>query len=54
MFGYGFGAISFIIFNAGFLIVTCNTLLGVSPIPREMRNAVHRRISAHSYRAHRR
>jgi taurine transport system permease protein len=38
-FGYGFGAITFIIFNAVFFIVTYNTLLGVSTIPRETRNA---------------
>jgi NitT/TauT family transport system permease protein/taurine transport system permease protein len=38
-FGYGFGAITFIIFNAVFFIVTYNTLLGVSTIPREVRNA---------------
>ncbi len=29
-FGYGFGAITFVIFNAVFFIVTYNTLLGVS------------------------
>jgi len=38
-FGYGFGAITFIIFNAVFFIVTYNTLLGVSAIPRSVRNA---------------
>ena len=38
-FGYGFGAITFIIFNAVFFIVAYNTLLGVSTIPREVRNA---------------
>jgi taurine transport system permease protein len=38
-FGYGFGAITFVIFNAVFFIVTYNTLLGVSTIPREVRNA---------------
>jgi NitT/TauT family transport system permease protein/taurine transport system permease protein len=38
-FGYGFGAITFIIFNAVFFIVTYNTLLGVSTIPREVRDA---------------
>ena len=32
-FGYGFGAITFVIFNAVFFIVTYNTLLGVSTIP---------------------
>ncbi|RTL61436.1 MAG: ABC transporter permease [Hyphomicrobiales bacterium] len=38
-FGYGFGAITFIIFNAVFFIVTYNTLLGVSTIPMPVRNA---------------
>ena len=38
-FGYGFGAITFVIFNAVFFIVTYNTLLGVSTIPRQTRNA---------------
>jgi NitT/TauT family transport system permease protein/taurine transport system permease protein len=38
-FGYGFGAITFIIFNAVFFIVTYNTLLGVSTIPLQTRNA---------------
>ena len=38
-FGYGFGAITFVIFNAVFFIVTYNTLLGVSTIPRPVRNA---------------
>jgi taurine transport system permease protein len=38
-FGYGFGAITFVIFNAVFFIVTYNTLLGVSTIPLAMRNA---------------
>ncbi len=38
-FGYGFGAIAFIIFNAVFFIVTYNTLLGVSTIPLAVRNA---------------
>ena len=38
-FGYGFGAITFIIFNAVFFIVTYNTLLGVSTIPLAVRNA---------------
>lgn len=38
-FGYGFGAITFIIFNAVFFIVTYNTLLGVSTIPMHVRNA---------------
>jgi taurine transport system permease protein len=38
-FGYGFGAITFVIFNAVFFIVTYNTLLGVSTIPVAMRHA---------------
>lgn len=38
-FGYGFGAITFVIFNAVFFIVTYNTLLGVSTIPRPVRHA---------------
>jgi NitT/TauT family transport system permease protein/taurine transport system permease protein len=38
-FGYGFGAITFVIFNAVFFIVTYNTLLGVSTIPLAVRNA---------------
>ena len=38
-FGYGFGAITFVIFNAVFFIVTYNTLLGVSTIPLTVRNA---------------
>lgn len=38
-FGYGFGAITFVIFNAVFFIVTYNTLLGVSTIPMQVRNA---------------
>jgi taurine transport system permease protein len=38
-FGYGFGAITFVIFNAVFFIVAYNTLLGVSTIPRELRHA---------------
>jgi taurine transport system permease protein len=38
-FGYGFGAVTFIIFNAVFFIVTYNTLLGVSTIPLQVRNA---------------
>jgi taurine transport system permease protein len=40
-FGYGFGAITFIIFNAVFFIVTYNTLLGVSTIPMQVRNAAY-------------
>lgn len=38
-FGYGFGAITFVIFNAVFFIVTYNTLLGVSTIPPAVRYA---------------
>ncbi|MDF3061597.1 MAG: taurine transporter permease [Microvirga sp.] len=38
-FGYGFGAITFVIFNAVFFIVAYNTLLGVSTIPMQVRNA---------------
>jgi NitT/TauT family transport system permease protein/taurine transport system permease protein len=38
-FGYGFGAITFVIFNAVFFIVTYNTLLGVSAIPIRLRHA---------------
>ncbi|HET7875345.1 MAG TPA: ABC transporter permease [Methylomirabilota bacterium] len=38
-FGYGFGAITFVIFNAVFFIVTYNTLLGVTSIPRPLRYA---------------
>src|SRR5919202_1107419 len=38
-FGYGFGAITFVIFNAVFFIVAYNTLLGVSTIPMSLRHA---------------
>ncbi|MDQ7842973.1 MAG: ABC transporter permease [Armatimonadota bacterium] len=38
-FGYGFGAITFIIFNAVFFVVVYNTMLGVSRIPLALRNA---------------
>jgi NitT/TauT family transport system permease protein/taurine transport system permease protein len=38
-FGYGFGAITFVIFNAVFFVVTYNTLLGVSSIPMALRHA---------------
>jgi NitT/TauT family transport system permease protein/taurine transport system permease protein len=38
-FGYGFGAIVFVIFNGVFFIVVYNTLLGVSTIPVSLRNA---------------
>ena len=37
-FGYGFGAITFIIFNAVFFIVVYNTMLGVSRIPMPLRH----------------
>ena len=38
-FGYGFGAITFVIFNAVFFVVTYNTLLGVASIPMPLKNA---------------
>ena len=38
-FGYGFGAITFVIFNAVFFVVAYNTLLGVSSIPMPVRHA---------------
>lgn len=38
-FGYGFGAITFVIFNAVFFVVAYNTLLGVSSIPLPLRRA---------------
>ncbi len=38
-FGYGFGAIVFIIFNAVFLPVVYNTILGVTSIPPNARHA---------------
>jgi NitT/TauT family transport system permease protein/taurine transport system permease protein len=38
-FGYGFGAITFVIFNAVFFVVAYNTLLGVSSIPMAVRHA---------------
>ena len=38
-FGYGFGAIVFVIFNAVFFVVAYNTLLGVKTIPLALRNA---------------
>lgn len=38
-FGYGFGAITFVIFNAVFFVVAYNTLLGVSTIPMHLRHA---------------
>jgi taurine transport system permease protein len=38
-FGYGFGAITFVIFNAVFFIVAYNTLLGVATIPKPLRHA---------------
>lgn len=40
-FGYGFGAIIFVIFNGVFFIVVYNTLLGVSTIPMALRNAAY-------------
>ena len=38
-FGYGFGAIVFVIFNAVFFVVTYSTLLGVASIPMPLRHA---------------
>lgn len=38
-FGYGAGAIIFVIFNAVFFVVAYNTLLGVTTIPHTVRNA---------------
>jgi len=38
-FGYGFGAITFIIFNAVFFVVTYNTILGVRRIPTALVDA---------------
>jgi NitT/TauT family transport system permease protein/taurine transport system permease protein len=38
-FGYGFGAITFIIFNAVFFVVIYNTILGVTSIPRALGDA---------------
>ncbi len=38
-FGYGFGAVTFVIFNAVFFVVAYNTLLGVASIPRPLRHA---------------
>lgn len=38
-FGYGFGAIVFVIVNAVFFVVAYNTLLGVATIPIELRRA---------------
>ncbi|MDR7486857.1 MAG: ABC transporter permease [Armatimonadota bacterium] len=38
-FGYGFGAITFIVFNAVFFIVVYNTILGVNRIPQTLRDA---------------
>jgi taurine transport system permease protein len=37
--GYGFGAITFVIFNAVFFVVAYNTMLGVASIPQVLRNA---------------
>jgi NitT/TauT family transport system permease protein/taurine transport system permease protein len=38
-FGYGFGAITFVIFNAVFFVVVYNTMLGISSVPQALRNA---------------
>jgi taurine transport system permease protein len=38
-FGYGFGAITFVIFNAVFFPVVYNTVMGVSGVPIEVRRA---------------
>jgi len=38
-FGYGFGAMVFVIFNAVFFVVAYNTLLGVATIPIPLRRA---------------
>src|SRR5690625_4459223 len=38
-FGYGFGAITFVIFNAVLLVVTYTILLGLPTIPRPFRHA---------------
>ena len=38
-FGYGFGAITFVIFNAVFFVVAYNTLLGVTSIAMPLRHA---------------
>jgi taurine transport system permease protein len=38
-FGYGFGAITFVIFNAVFFVVTYNAMLGVASIPVPLRYA---------------
>ncbi len=38
-FGYGFGAMVFVIFNAVFFVVAYNTLLGVSGIKLQLRHA---------------
>lgn len=38
-FGYGFGAITFVIFNAVFFVVAYNTMLGIASIPQALRNA---------------
>ncbi|MGH7321279.1 MAG: ABC transporter permease [Candidatus Rokuibacteriota bacterium] len=37
--GYGFGAVTFVIFNAVFFVVAYNTLLGVASVPRPIRHA---------------
>ena len=38
-FGYGFGAITFVIFNAVFFVVAYNTMLGIASIPQPLRHA---------------
>jgi NitT/TauT family transport system permease protein/taurine transport system permease protein len=38
-FGYGFGAITFVIFNAVFFVVAYNTMLGIASIPQSLRYA---------------
>lgn len=38
-FGYGFGAITFVIFNAVFFVVAYNTMLGIASIPQSLRHA---------------
>ena len=51
-FGYGFGAIVFVIFNAVFFVVAYNTLLGVSTIPMTIRNAAACALSTDAGSAH--
>src|SRR6266516_679825 len=38
-FGYGFGALTFVLFNAVFFVVPYNTLLGVASLPMPLRHA---------------